>query len=159
MTTKHIPKQQLSTILFDIGHVCLEIQETSTGEIQLNENKKVIWLLENLKKKYRIIAVTDASIQQVSDEIERFQFYKNFDAIEISEQCGLAKTTPRLYELILKKHHLLADEAVFIDDRIENIEAAVKASIHSIHYTSFKKLLKELAMLKITYQDDADLSL
>jgi len=42
------------------------------------------------------------------------------------------KPDVEIYETLLKKYQLTADECVFIDDRMENIEGAEKAGIHGI---------------------------
>ena len=142
----------MPVLLFDIGNVFLHIHVSPNEDYQITENIELTKILGDLKNNgYKIIAVTDASTHQVNNEITLYNFYQQFDEIVISEQCGLSKTNPKLYEHILNIHNLSPVECIFIDDRIENIEAAKKVKIHTIRFTTSKNLINEFTSLNINY--------
>lgn len=142
--------QTLPVLLFDIGNVFLHIHVAPKEDYQTTENTQMTKILDALKNNgYKIIAVTDASTNQVNCEINEYSFYQQFDDIIISEQCGLSKTNPKLYEHILNTHNLSPVECIFIDDKIENLEAAQKVKIYTIHFTTPKNLLNEFTYLNI----------
>ena len=60
---------------------------------------------------------------------------------------GVAKPDPKIYKIVLEKLALNPDETVFIDDFIENIEAARKLGMHGIHFQSKEQAIEELQAL------------
>ena len=68
-----------------------------------------------------------------------------FDEIIISCEVGLIKPDPAIFNLILAHLGVKAEESVFIDDRIKNIDGAKKMGFQTIFFTSKEQALKELA--------------
>lgn len=70
------------------------------------------------------------------------------DAIVTSEEAGAEKPEPIIYEMILRKLDVTAEEAVFVgDDWKKDIEGAQAAGIRAIWYnpkTDFYKITKEI---------------
>ena len=56
---------------------------------------------------------------------KRYKFFEEFDAIFLSYQHGLMKPTPALYRIVEHSLKHTGRELFFIDDRSENIEAAL----------------------------------
>ena len=59
------------------------------------------------------------------------------------------KPDVEIYETLLKKYQLTADECVFIDDRMENIEGAEKAGIHGICFETIGQVKEDLKKYNI----------
>ncbi len=57
---------------------------------------------------------------------------KRFDCVTLSSEIGLAKPEPEIFEQCLKCLAVAAEQAIFIDDRDANIEAAIRAGISGI---------------------------
>jgi 2-haloacid dehalogenase len=60
---------------------------------------------------------------------------------------GVEKTRkpfPEIYELTLNRFDLKAEESLFIDDNLRNVEAARALGIHSIQFHSPEQLAQEL---------------
>jgi putative hydrolase of the HAD superfamily len=55
-----------------------------------------------------------------------------FDCVTLSSEIGMAKPEPEIFEHCLKNLGVAADEAMFVDDREANIEAALRAGISGI---------------------------
>ena len=55
-----------------------------------------------------------------------------FDGILVSSDVHLIKPDVRIYELLCETYGLLAQECVFIDDRPENVEAAIRIGMKGI---------------------------
>lgn len=70
-----------------------------------------------------------------------------FDVIVISALVGMMKPDPAIYRLTLNQLQVAPQEAVFIDDVRENIEAAAALGIHAIQFTTREDTLKELEAL------------
>ena len=54
-----------------------------------------------------------------------------------------------IYETLLGRYGLKAEESVFLDDRAENCEAARQLGIHAIQFHDFKQAVAELEKLGI----------
>lgn len=63
---------------------------------------------------------------------EQFDFTDLVDGMVISAFEKISKPDPKIYQLLLDRYHLRAEECVFLDDRPVNIDAAVAAGMHGI---------------------------
>ncbi len=70
-----------------------------------------------------------------------------FDEIVISAEVGLTKPDPAIYQLMLQKLAIEPSQALFIDDFIENIEAADRLGMETIHFTSATETQARLEQL------------
>ncbi|MBQ1187362.1 MAG: HAD family phosphatase [Clostridia bacterium] len=66
-----------------------------------------------------------------------------FDGLEFSAVVGLRKPNKEIFEYVLNKYSLKAEECVFIDDNEKNLAGAKKAGINTIHFTGDHKKLEE----------------
>lgn len=100
-------------------------------------------------KKYRLYALTNWSDELFHHAIERFDFLELFEGIVVSGKENMKKPDHRIYNLILDRYNIEPETAVFIDDSQRNIDAAVKAKIHGIHFESPEQLRQDLAAMKV----------
>lgn len=70
-----------------------------------------------------------------------------FDHLIISAEVGVKKPDPEIYQLTLERVGCLPGQAVFIDDAIENIDAAHSAGIHAVHFQNPAQAWRELSTL------------
>ena len=80
---------------------------------------------------------------------KHYPFLDWFDGIVVSGEDGLIKPDPEIYKLLLARYGLQAEDLVFIDDRPDNISAALQLGLHGIQFTSPESLRLELQHLKI----------
>lgn len=71
-------------------------------------------------------------------------FFETFDGIVISSEVGVCKPDPAIYNILLQRYSLLPEECLFIDDRLDNIEAAAKLGIATIQFHSPAQVRREL---------------
>jgi putative hydrolase of the HAD superfamily len=81
---------------------------------------------------------TLASIERAFDWIHRF------DVLVWSYQLRIAKPDPAIYRHTLAKLGTLPAETLFIDDKLENIEAARALGIQAIQFSTVDKLRQDL---------------
>jgi putative hydrolase of the HAD superfamily len=67
-----------------------------------------------------------------------------FDALTISAEVGMMKPDPRIYQMALDKLGVLADQSVFLDDTLENVEAARALGMHGILFREPERALRDL---------------
>ena len=67
----------------------------------------------------------------------------------LSYKEHLIKPEPEIYQLLLKRYGLKAEESVFLDDTLKNVEAAEEQGIHGIHFLTKEQAEKELRKLGV----------
>ena len=65
--------------------------------------------------------------------VDDYPFLQKFDGLLISGEDKLMKPDFAIYELAIKRFNLVPTETVFIDDKLENINAAKKLDLSIIH--------------------------
>jgi len=78
---------------------------------------------------------------------DRFEFLNWFDGLVISGLEGVAKPNPGIYHIACERHGIVPQNAVFIDDRAENVDSARDLGFHGIHFTDAAALRKEFVTL------------
>jgi 2-haloacid dehalogenase len=114
------------------------------GEITTNTN-----LLKPLKEKYRLFGLTNWSAEAFPIVFEQYQFFKEFEGIVVSAFEKMVKPNNEIYELLLNRYNLIANESLFIDDNINNIIAAKNLGFSTIHINgeSLEGQLRSLGLL------------
>jgi len=87
------------------------------------------------EKTYKLILLSNTNtlhINWVKSNIPFYETFKNcFDAFYLSHEIGLRKPNKAIFEFILNKNHLMADECLFIDDTEEHVRGASQLGIHT----------------------------
>lgn len=79
----------------------------------------------------------------------KYDFFKLFEGGIISYKEKLLKPEIEIYKVLLKKYNIKANEALFIDDTIENVEGAKEAGINAIVFKDSQGLIKDLKSFNI----------
>ena len=69
----------------------------------------------------------------------RLSFLPFVDGGVISYEVKIVKPEPGIYEALLEKYNLKAEECVFLDDRADNVEAAKLLGFHGIVVESYEQ--------------------
>ena len=96
-----------------------------------------ISMIQDLKDKgYKVYYLSNWSAwtYDLLQEAGKFDFLKLMDGGVFSYDAGYMKPNEEIYKILLNKYKINPEEAVFFDDREENIEAANKLGIHGIHF-------------------------
>ncbi|WP_163192513.1 HAD family hydrolase [Clostridium thermarum] len=111
---------------------------------------ETIGILRELKEKgYKLFALSNyhrAAFEKTSSENEFFQL---FDGKVISYEIQTIKPEKEIYEHLLKIYNLKAEETLFIDDMVENIEGAKRLGINTHIFKGPEGLRAYLRELKI----------
>jgi epoxide hydrolase-like predicted phosphatase len=95
--------------------------------------------LRSLRPHYRLTLLTNAWLDVRPVLTKKFPLGRLVDEIVISAEVGLAKPDPAIYRLTLAQLGVAPDEALFIDDKLRNVEAAKALGIRSIHFRDARK--------------------
>lgn len=122
-----------------IGYYYGRWEEMLGGVMKDNER-----VLKMLKPKYPVYGLTNWSAETITIAYDKYDFFELLDGIVVSGDEKLIKPDPQLYHVLLDRYNLKAEESLFIDDNIHNIEAAQKLGFHTIHFKEGVDLEKEV---------------
>ena len=102
------------------------------------------WQL-SLKQHGLLTAILSNLGDNVLASVEReFDWIHRFDVLIWSFQLGTAKPDPAIYLQTLQKLGVNPDEALFLDDKLVNIQAARALGIHAIQFSTVERLRADL---------------
>jgi len=86
------------------------------------------------EKKYQLILLSNTNeihIDWIKQKVPFFEEFKAcFNAFYLSHEINFRKPNTDIFEFVLKEHQLKPNECLFIDDTLENTEAAKKLGLH-----------------------------
>lgn len=97
-------------------------------------------LLHQLKQKYTLYGLTNWSAETIDIAYRRFSFFKEFEGIVVSGTEKLIKPDKKIYQLLLNRYSIKAEESIFIDDNIHNVKAAQELGFYAIHFENPEQL-------------------
>ena len=97
----------------------------------------------------KVLALTNWSAETFPVALKKFDFLQWFEGIVVSGEEMTRKPFPEIYHTTLKRFEIKAEESLFIDDNLRNIEAAAALGIQCIHFISPQQLEKKLKELKL----------
>jgi 2-haloacid dehalogenase len=103
-------------------------------------------IFEKLKetKKFKIYALTNWSAETFPIALEKYQFLGWFDGVVVSGTEKKRKPFPEFYQILLDRYQVKAEETIFIDDNLRNVDAAKQVGLDAIHFRTPEQLNKEL---------------
>jgi len=93
-------------------------------------------ILKILAAKYPTYGLTNWSAETFPIAYKKYSHFQLFKGILVSGEEKLIKPNPEIYKLMLKRFDLDAENSLFIDDNIKNIEAAKELNFNCIHFHS-----------------------
>jgi glucose-1-phosphatase len=88
-----------------------------------------------LRSRCQVALLSNAFFETRASLSRRFpHFFDMFDVTVFSAEVGMVKPDARIYRLTLEKLGVQADEAVFVDDFIENIRGAQAVGMKAVHF-------------------------
>ena len=109
-------------------------------------NQGVLDLIHRLHGNYKL-AVLSNSPPGLSQWLAEWNVLHPFDVVFCSGDEGIAKPDAKAFELTLERLGVKPDEAVFVDDTRQHVEAAQELGLQGILFTTAEKLEEELDLL------------
>ncbi len=110
----------------------------------LGVNLQMYALVHRLKEQKIRVGMLSNTTDYRSKLIRSFGLYEPFEPCLLSCEMGIRKPDLEAYRLLLEKLELPANEVVFVDDKIANIEAANQLGIDGIFFDSEEQFKLEL---------------
>jgi epoxide hydrolase-like predicted phosphatase len=103
-------------------------------------------LLPELKKQgFRLYYLSNFPIDIFEEIKTGYYFFRYFDGGVISSEVKFSKPDRRIYEILLQKYGLTAEESLFIDDIEINVRAAESLGMKGLVTYGSEEISKELS--------------
>ena len=109
-------------------------------------DREIVSFLRTLRLHYHVGLISNAW-PDLRDYIVKQKFDDAFDHMVISAEVGVMKPDAKIYQIALEQTGVSPDEAVFVDDFIENIDGCEALGMHGIHFRDPGQALEELKQL------------
>lgn len=109
-------------------------------------DRELIDFIRSLRPKYKTGLISNAW-PDLRDYIVEQKFDDAFDNMVISAEVGVMKPEAKIYQIALEQTGVSPNEAVFVDDFIENIEGCEAVGMRGIHFRNPQAVLSELRIM------------
>lgn len=126
----------------------IEIFPLRWGIMLHKEKPESVALLHELKSKgYHLYGLTNWSPENIHVAFERFPFLSELEGTVVSGFEHTVKPDPELYQILLRRYSLKAEECVFIDDRAANVETARRLGMGGVVFDDISHVRQQLSLL------------
>ncbi|WP_310583673.1 HAD family phosphatase [Deinococcus sp.] len=125
-------------------------QFVAAMEAQSVSNTDALALMQTLAGRWRMYALNNESRALNAYRRRTFSLDDSLLAFFTSCYLGLSKPGPAIYRLALDLAGVLPGQALMIDDRLQNVEAARSVGMQAIHFQDTGHLQAELETLGVT---------
>lgn len=149
LETGKISPEEFRNGLRQLSHAPLSDEDIDRAwNIMLLElPQKKVDLVQNLRATYQTFVLSNTNVIHI-DYVNQFllpplglkTLDEIFDHVYYSHEIGQRKPDEAAYTFILNKHELNPQKTLFIDDKLENIEAAQALGIQTIHLKNSEDL-------------------
>ena len=107
----------------------------------------VEWTASLKEKGYHLYIISNYGEYTLEQTKAKMDFLQYMDGAIFSYQYQIIKPDARIYEQLLKNYELKAEECVFIDDKVENVEGAKAVGYQGIVFTTYEEVQEKLKEL------------
>ena len=118
-------------------------------------DQELVEYLRGLRPRYKTALLSNAWDDLRLALEQKWSLLNAFDEVIISAEVGLAKPDPRIFQLALERLGVSAEEAVFVDDFLHNVEGARAVGMKAIHFKNAGQARADLEAL-LDQKNDGD---
>lgn len=130
-----LSESDIRKIFDSVPQALVPIQETIALIDSIKESDNSFYVLSNMQKQ---------CLNHLQNSILDWEL---FDGVVFSCDINYVKPEKEIYEYLLSTYKLVSSDTVFIDDMEENLVAAAKHGIKTIHFKNAKQCKSELESL------------
>ncbi|MBW8012090.1 MAG: HAD family phosphatase [Chloroflexi bacterium] len=137
------------------GHICKALGVPFDESHELEKqffagdrlDKDLMDYIRNLKTSYTTALLSNALSNLRQLILDEWKIDDAFHHLIISAEVGLMKPEPAIYELALEQSSSIAEEAIFIDDSLDNVTGARNVGMHAVHFQNPEQARNDLEEL------------
>lgn len=99
------------------------------------------------RKGYGVYLLSNLNKEAYDYIKKRYHIFQDCDGYVVSFQEKLAKPDPEIYHCLCNRYQILPEESVFLDDCLENVQAAISCGFFGIHFNDECKVEEQLEAL------------
>ena len=138
--------RKMSAIEPSVASEIREIMTDMRGMVT-PEDFAIPWVQELKARGLNVYYLSNFSDQARKDCPDALEFTKYTDGGVFSYLEKLIKPDKAIYQLLLDRYDLVAEECVFLDDTEKNLKPAQELGIHTIHVLHHEQAVEELEAL------------
>ena len=96
-----------------------------------------------------IYGLTNWSAETFPTVQKTYRIFSLIDKIVVSGEVKQLKPNPEIFYTLLNKFNLKAEESLFIDDNLKNVEGAKAVGINAVLFRGVEKLREDLKNLRV----------
>jgi glucose-1-phosphatase len=100
--------------------------------------------LRSLRPEYKTALLSNAWDDLRVALQDHLQILDAFDETIISAEVGFTKPEAQIYQITLDRLGVSPQDAVFVDDFVENVEAARQLGLHTVHFKQHAQVVAEI---------------
>lgn len=108
------------------------------------------WIGRMKEQGYHVYILSNYGHWTYGKTQEALSFLGDVDGALFSYEVKQIKPEPEIYQSLLKRYELKAEECVFLDDRQENIDGAKAQGIEGICFLEYEDAKEKLRVLGVT---------
>lgn len=144
----------IRAIIFDLGGVLIEIdweryrEDERLGVLRENLwpyetlNTELTQFLVKLRPRYKLATICNGGSREAMNR--KFRLNERMDLMVFDGEEGIAKPDARIYQRTLIRLGVQPEEAVFVDNKESNVDAAQRLGIHSIHFKNTAQTIADI---------------
>ena len=111
------------------------------------------WIKSLQRAGYKVYILSNYSEKSFNQALEKgkLSFVKEADGAVISYQEKLIKPDPAIYKVLFERYDVVPENAVFIDDRADNIQAAIDCGMKGIVFKTKEQVIADLAEMGVKF--------
>lgn len=128
-------KEQIKLTLDNVGQCCHRMEYA------------IPWIKELKARGYQVLYLSNYAENTMKAAPEVLDFLPHMDGGVFSCYVRKVKPDPEIYKIICEKYDLIPSECVFLDDFVDNINAARDFGMNAIRFEGYEQAKKELEAL------------
>jgi len=113
-------------------------------------NKNVAKVVKKVREKgYKTLICTNNFPARINGLDKKFGLLDNFDAYVFSYEVGATKPSTKIFQTLVDRSGVKAEEIVFSDDNKKNLAGARKVGIQAFFYDGFENFMDNLKKLGV----------
>jgi epoxide hydrolase-like predicted phosphatase len=129
----HLPPAELAALKYDLW-------EGGAWDLALLD------FARSLRPQYKTGTISDA-VPGTRENVKQYVNGDVFDVSVFSAEEGVKKPDAEIYCRALARLKVAPAEAIFVDDRLKNVEGARQVGMHALHFTDSVGVRQEIARL------------
>ncbi len=105
------------------------------------------WILDLKQRGYQVLILSNYGQQSFEANSKIYPFLADVDGMVISYQVEMMKPNPKIYQYLANQYQIQPKEAVFLDDRKENVDGAISCGFSGIVFQNYTQAREELEHL------------